>query len=336
MSVLEARREQSEKGLQDIRAALAPAASLFAANRVALYVTGSFGRLEARYPQGSDLDVFFVYMTEDRDPETDLSRLVWFELIATVINAARELKFEPFSRDGAFLKPHNVFRLGSELGSRHEDAENGFTARLLLLLEGRYLANADLYSAVLLEAIGFYYDDFPDKRERFRPYALLNDILRYWRTLCLNYEHQRGRKRRAAGDDEAQLAIFTAESALDNLKLRYSRLALCFSMIALLVSEPQGIPPERIRELCAIAPTDRWTEAAKRDSSGGAEAIAVVILERYEEFLALVADEEQVLARLQDQDERRALRVRATEFGDRVFDLVKLVSVDDQFRRLVV
>lgn len=238
-----------------------------------LYVTGSFGRLEARYDQsdrdkGSDLDVFFMYMPDDGSTR-DLSRLAWFRLIARVIDVAERLKFKPFSRDGAFLKAHNVFHVGSELGSSNEDAENGFTARLLLLLEGRPLANDPLFDQVLLETIRFYFRDFADKRETFRPYVLINDILRYWRTLCLNYEHAREGRRAKLNrtlvcieadnslDKHTKQALseekdvdFRAESALDNLKLRYSRLALCFSMVALLASHPNGTTPERVRELC--------------------------------------------------------------------------------------
>lgn len=202
-SALVVRRAQSQAGLSDVRAALTAALPRFREERVTLYVTGSFGRLEARYDRshpdkGSDLDVFFMYMPEDGSTD-DLSRLAWFELIAAVIDVAQALNFKPFSRDGAFLKAHNVFHVGSELGSSNEDAENGFTARLLLLLEGRPLANDDLFDQVLLETIGFYFRDFPNHREEFRPYALINDILRYWRTMCLNYEHQRAARRAELG-----------------------------------------------------------------------------------------------------------------------------------------
>ncbi|MEA2359862.1 MAG: hypothetical protein QOI62_3122 [Solirubrobacteraceae bacterium] len=324
-----------------------------------LYVTGSFGRLEARYDQsdpdkGSDLDVFFMYMPEDRSPN-DLSRLAWFKLIAAVIDVAQDLKFKPFSRDGEFLKAHNVFHVGSELGSSNEDAENGFTARLLLLLEGRPLANDALFDRVLLETIGFYFRDFAEHREVFRPYALINDILRYWRTLCLNYEHQRAAKRSRLKwlhesietndelDKDAKQRLteernhdFRVDSMLDNLKLRYSRLALCFSMISLLASDPDGITPERVAEMCRTVPSERWALAAQRDSSGRASKLVSGILASYEGFLDLVADKDQALQRLRDQEESRRLKRSAAEFGDQISQLIHHVTTDDQFRRLVV
>lgn len=310
---------------------------------IVVYITGSFGRLEARYP-GSDLDIFFIYKP-DVDPTKpekvarceELSRLHWFELIAGVINVSRTLEFSPFSRDGEFLKVHNVFRIGNELGSRTEDADNGFTARLLLLLEGQYLVNPALYDEILLEVIKFYFRDYAANRERHRPHALVNDILRYWRTLCLQYEHQRRSNFEKAGDTEDDITTFKAESALANLKLRYSRLALCFSMVAMLVGEPDGIPPERVRELCQIVPSERWGRAADRDSSGKAQELVPQILNKYEEFLALMADESSILSRLREPEERASLREQAGCFGDLVFDLLKLVPAsDEQFRRLVV
>jgi hypothetical protein len=335
-AVLEQRREQSVRGVADVRRELASRIAWAQELPLVVYVTGSFGRLEARYPEGSDLDVFFLYAPDDDpDGKLDLPRLTWFRMIAAVIEAAEELKFEPFSQDGEFLKAHNVKRVGRQLGSRHEDTENGFTARVLLLLESQYLLNRNLYDELVLETIGFYYGDYATNREKFRPHALINDILRYWRTLCLNYEHSRSRHRSASDDSEVQ-TTFRAASALDNLKLRYSRLALCFSMIAVLSSEPEGIPPERVRELCRTVPADRWKLAAERDSHGAAQEVAVRLLAEYENFLELTADKAAILLRLRDAEERATLRRKASEFGDLVYELLRLVVPEDQFRRLVV
>ena len=155
--------------------------------------------------------------------------------------------------------------------------------------------------------------------------------------MCLQYEHQRRTKRDEAGEKEADIVAFKAVSALANLKLRYSRLALCFSMVAMLVGEPAGISPERVREMCQIVPSERWDHAAQRDSSGKASVLVPQILEAYEEFLTLVSGKTTILGRLRDPDERRSLRDRASRFGDLVFELLNHVAVsDEQFRRLVV
>ena len=76
------------------------------------------------------------------------------------------------------------------LGSPEDDGLNAFTARMLLLLESRPVYNAERYRRILKAVIGFYYRDFSDHSEHFRPTFLINDILRFWRTLTLNYEHE--------------------------------------------------------------------------------------------------------------------------------------------------
>jgi len=161
-SVLADRRAQSAAGLNDVRSRLAQRLKRIDTSQVAVYVTGSFGRLEARYPKGSDLDLFFLYAPGSDDPKgkLELPRLEWFRLIAAVIDVAEALEFEPFSKDGEYLKAHNVRRIGQQLGSRHEDAENVFTARILLLLESQFVVNEDLYDDLLLETIGFYFGDY--------------------------------------------------------------------------------------------------------------------------------------------------------------------------------
>ena len=337
-TTLDDRRKQSELGLRDVRERLDARLAAIDTSRVAIYVTGSFGRLEARYPKGSDLNVFFLYDPPGDDPEgrLDLPRLEWFRLIAAVIDVAEQLDFAPFSKDGEFLKAHNVKRMGQQLGSRHEDAENSFTARVLLLLESQSIVNATLYDELLLETIRFYFGDYATNRERFRPHTLTNDILRYWRTLCLNYENSRNRLRSSTDDQEGQ-AAFRASSALDNLKLRYSRLALCFSMVAVLGAEPAGITPERVRDLCRTVPSERWALAARR-SANPTQALGTAdrILEQYERFLELAADEPAILIRLRDSEERARLRGNASRFGDLVFELLRLVVPESEFRRLVV
>lgn len=152
---LTARRAESERGLGLVRQSAARHLSpIVGEEPLAIYLTGSFGRLEARFPKGSDLDLFFLYGPADRSPKTRLSQLTWFELAGELIRIGRELDFEEFSRDGAFLQVHNVWHIGRQLGSQHEDAENGFTARLLLLLESRYVLNEALYEQFMQETIG--------------------------------------------------------------------------------------------------------------------------------------------------------------------------------------
>jgi hypothetical protein len=336
---LATRRKQSEDGLAQVRKAAADRLSPIVKDEpLAIYVTGSFGRLEARFPRGSDLDLFFLYGPESRSPKARLSQLTWFELAGALIQIGRELGFEDFSRDGAFLQSHNVWHIGRELGSQHEDSENGFTARLLLLLESRYVLNEHLYERFMEETIGFYYGDYASNQGTFRPTFLINDILRYWRTLCLNYEHKRSRKR-SQDDPHDERAAWRANSALDNLKLRFSRLSTCYSMVIALAAEPTPVEPERVLELCRTAPTDRWSIAAEWASGPNrAEARSKVqeILDLYEHFLELIADEDMLRQRLTSHAERESTRRKAAEFGQVVSEFMLATCRSDQLRTLLI
>ena len=119
--VLEQRRDQSQAGLDEVRAELdARVSGIIEDEPLAIYVTGSFGRMEARYPRGSDLDLFLLYAPRNRDPDAGIDRLRWYRLAAEIIAITEDLSFKPFSRDGEYLKIHNVWRVGEQLGSRHD------------------------------------------------------------------------------------------------------------------------------------------------------------------------------------------------------------------------
>ncbi len=119
-----------------------------------IYVTGSYGRLEAS--DASDLDLFFLL--ESDDPKQLVKRLSWLRLSGELIALVEELKFPDFSGDGEFLEVHNVARMQEQLGSRTEDSENTFTARLLLLLESRPIFETERYSRLLRKAVDFYFE----------------------------------------------------------------------------------------------------------------------------------------------------------------------------------
>lgn len=136
-------------------------------------------------------------------------------------SAYSELGFPEPSKDGLYLKPISADNL-LDIGSREEDYNNSFTARMLLLLESKPVCGFEAYRALVRNVIEKYFVDFEDHQQDFSPQFLMNDIWRYWYTLCLNYEY-----RRDPNDD-------TAEKNRKQLKLKYARRITCFSMIACL------------------------------------------------------------------------------------------------------
>jgi len=153
------------------------------------YVTGSCGRLEAA--QTSNLDLFFIHNGNSKS-----SPIQWLDktlLDADLIRLVKRLNFPDFSNDGEYLVVHHVDDIKEALGGRNDDYKNFFTARLLLLLESQPVHNKKVYNSVLKEIISSYYRDYHEHETNFQPVFLINDIIRFWRTLCLNYEHKRQR-----------------------------------------------------------------------------------------------------------------------------------------------
>src|SRR4029077_15479746 len=112
----------------------------------------------------------------------------------------------------------------------HSDSNRNTTQRILLLLESTPIGSADAYQRVVRAVLGRYLDNDISFLTRSRsgkrykvPRFLLNDIVRYWRTVCVDYA-TKFRERQGA------------EWALRNAKLRMSRklifasgLVMCFS-----------------------------------------------------------------------------------------------------------
>jgi hypothetical protein len=172
--------------------------------------------------------------------------------------------------------------------------------------------DAALYDALLRRVIGFYYRDYQDHRDDFIPTFLANDILRFWRTLTLNYEHDRLKIRRMFGGDRDAAKV---KSALKNYKLKSSRLSTCFSMVLHLASAPAPVTADRIFELCSLTPQERF--AHLRGRSRAADGVLDAIDSAYERFLAEVQRPESDLLDAFGSPDFRRERLRPTSVSRR-------------------
>lgn len=134
------------------------------------------------------------------------------------------------------------------LGHPNDDASNTFTARLLLLLESKPLFGTDVYWEAIEQVIAAYWGDFTDHKNEFVPAFLANDVLRIWRTFCVNYEA------RTAREPEEK----RAKRKLKNYKLKHSRLLTCYSALAYLLAvfqEKKTVTPADARTMVGLTPT---------------------------------------------------------------------------------
>lgn len=321
-SAIEERQRFSDARLNELRSTIAgEVPSLEGCPNLCVYATGSYARRDAG--RFSDLDIFFVNVDE-----ASCSRIQQMLVNADLIRLCQKLDLPEFSGDGQYLTIHSLASLVGELGSQMEDYANLFTARLLLLLESTPLHNETVYDAVVAECVRAYYRDFHDHMDDFLPLFLANDICRFWKTLCLNYEHKRNRP---AEPEKAK-----RKSHLKNFKLKFSRLLTCFSMVACLCDRREADHPDKAIVLVKKSPLERLKFIAEKHEQG---ELLGEMLDLYDWFLESTdrspdEAEEWIAAR----EVRREVFPKAERFGDLMYDMLGKVAQESgsSLRYLVV
>jgi len=173
-------------------------------------LAGSFGRLEGS--RESDADYIMVV----RDPAAS-SVPKDKEVLQRAIE---DYGVSPPNKSGVFMQPRSKAQLIEPIGKADEKVDE-LGKRMLLLLESRPVYRADQFH-LLLKAIFARYSEYvavdPDKEFAF----LANDLMRYFRFICVNYQASFWRQ--------------NEKWALRNLKLRHSRIVM-YSGLLFLIGE---------------------------------------------------------------------------------------------------
>lgn len=245
-----------------------------------------------------------------------------------MIRAERKLRFPEFSGDGEFLQFHTIDELVGGLGTSTDDSQNTFTARLLLLLESRCLLGDVVYQAAIESVLAKYWRDFADHAENFAPAFLANDILRLWRTLCVNYEAR----------TETEPPEKKARRSLKNYKLKHSRLLTCYSGILFLLANYSSYRTVRLEDaikMVGLSPTERLEWLGGLRSAW--EPVVGRVLDAYENFLnATRAPEAELIELFQSGDKRREFLKTSEDLGGNVLAALNEIGHDSRFHRLLV
>jgi len=324
---LSERREFTDERIRDLQGELQSTLKLIQRN-ACVYATGSFGRGEAS--RNSDLDLFIVSRGDDSANENSrFRRLDEICVKADLVRAVSNLGIPEFDGDGKYLVRYSVSDLVGILGQPEDDAKNTFTARLLLLLESRPLLGSDLYQDVINDVIAAYWDDYADHSEDFVPAFLANDILRLWRTFCVNYE---ARTEKTPEPERIKRKV-------KNYTLKHSRMLTCFSALIYLLfvyQRERTVSVDAAKEMVSLTPLGRLEWLASESKQQDVQDNIEFLLRSYETFLHSKDDKRELLAVFSDPGRARSLMAEAQAFAEHIFKLIGIVGEGGRLHRLIV
>jgi len=230
--VLLACQEESERQLELMRRV---ANEMFHEQSTYLIgVNGSVARRECT--SGSDVDLFFL---TDGEVSPEKAAVAQEEYRRRLIDEDLVMP----AQGGVFETPLNAEELISTIGG-DDDTNLYITRRMLFLLEGEWTYNKPLFQRTRSRLIERYVTE--DLASKKLCLFLLNDVIRYWRTICVDFEHK------------------TAEAnkprAIRLIKLRFSRMLLYLGGVAA-VGQAGGLDVkakrERLEELFSMPTIER-------------------------------------------------------------------------------
>lgn len=323
MSIVEVKRNNSLLRVNQLKEKLEKIDELHQLEKLTVFVAGSYARNEAS--THSDIDLFFVLDGNLKSLSNPNIRSL--RAFAKIIEEADLLGFPAFSNDGEFLRILEAPEMMRELGGRNDDHLNYFTARMLMLLESVPVFGQDTYDHVLREIVDSYFRDYSHHPKNFRPIFLINDILRFWKTLCLNYENKRNQP-----EENRDRKI---KQKIKNFKLKLSRMLTCYGSIAAIANLPPNSGPEEVLRIGSLSPFDRLRETS-RDRPNTAADFAKLNSE-YMWFLQVTnVDEIDLIKEFHKKEFRLEAFNRAESFGDSMYGIVREIAEETGYLRYLV
>jgi predicted nucleotidyltransferase len=270
-----------------------------------LVVFGSLAREE--WTTGSDVD-WTLLIDGQADPEH-------LKIAQRVEQQFQEMNFQAPGPTGVFGNLSFSHDIIHQIGGQN-DSNRNTTQRILLLLESTPLAvPGDAYERVVRGILNRYFESDPSGRGGKPPRFLLNDIVRFWRTIAVDFASKQ-RERGGQG------------WGLRNAKLRLSRklifatgLLICFNTCEVGKRAPQtadasGTIGDHLFGQLRTTPLEVIAKACVSADDG--KKISEQLFSAYDSFLGI----------LNDSDKRDRLKKLRSEdsHSDKLFGEVRTIG----------
>ncbi|MHC1728785.1 MAG: DUF294 nucleotidyltransferase-like domain-containing protein [Syntrophobacteraceae bacterium] len=246
----------------------------------AVLVAGSYGRMDAHVK--SDLDFMVVH---------NGSMLERKKKVETVRRCAAELGIGTPNPEGAFSRPISFKAMCRNIGSK-QDNLNSTAQRLLIMMEGRALYNPEFFTVIMDGLINRYLKLVKEEPGK-EALALLNDLIKYFRNICINVEFNFWK-------DQARWGI-------RSIKLRHSRILIYTGLLFLILtsSKLRRDKVEFLSQNLFLSPIEKVYLAYKHNDDSNFDKV----LGSYDTFLYRIMQED-VRSELQTLDYRNRFESR--------------------------
>lgn len=287
-----------------------------------IFLVGSYGRLEAS--PNSDLDCIFIYKNSLKDSDKE-------KICTQIFRIANEIGIVKTPGDtGTFKEFVQLDTLLKNIGG-FKDTNKNLTRRILILVESRHLYNEDLCKEVVSKIFNEY--TTKSRAAEKDPRVLINELVRYYRTITIDYRYKTEEGSKAWG--------------VRNIKLRHSRKLLFFTSIAIIFTAMKKFNRNSFE--------DKYNYIIENINSPPILKLRTVLVENnkssslepfiyYNKFLKFISDEKKLkeLNNL-DYDERHTnttfldFKDNSDRFDKSLKDLIKSIDDwDDLFYKYII
>ncbi len=196
---------------------------------------------------------------------------------------------------------------------------------MLLLLESKVLVGHAAYDECVKQVVDLYWRDAGSTTD-FRPTFLINDLIRYWKTLCLAHEAERDHS-----------AVHKKKRRVAVLKLQFNRLWMVFNGLAFLLYgfDGAGVPRSHVEHLVELTPLDRVLEIA--ENAPRTRSCIQGLLDEYSWFLETTdRDKSETEEFFANDDSYKEGRRRGELFGSHMAQLIDAVADGSPLKRYLL